>query len=320
MKGKKLRRVFITWNNWQKDFKSKEEVAEYIKNLAHFKGAILGFEKGEKGTPHIQGIVQFTMQKRFNTLRKYFKNNHLEQVISMKDAIKYCKKEGDYIEIGKITTEGQRTDITDFTNAILEGATNVELMRDYPSQYHKYYNNIDRVRQDILADYYSNNLRLDLKVISISGKTGVGKTRFIYDNYDIKDIYRVSNYKNPFDTYNGEKVLVLDEYNGQFNAQYLLNLLDIYPLKLSARYNDKVACYETVFIISNKPIIELIPTFNQEITDAIFRRITHISEYLTIYNYDIEILKIKNVLGLQKDNIKELAIDYFGNDKVIFKN
>ena len=31
----------------------------------------------------------------------------------------------------------------------------------------------------------------------------------------------------------------------------MLNLCDIYPLELPARYSNKYACYETVYIVSN---------------------------------------------------------------------
>ena len=34
----------------------------------------------------------------------------------------------------------------------------------------------------------------------------------------------------------------------------MLNYLDIYPLDLPSRYNNKVACYKKVYIISNWPL------------------------------------------------------------------
>lgn len=318
MNNKNLRRVFLTWNNWEKDFQDREAVENYFSQLPHFKGAIIGFEIGkETQTPHLQAVIQFTQQKTFNTLREYFKNNHLEQVRSMKAAIEYCQKEGDYITIGSITTEGQRTDIEDFTNAILEGQSDMELLMNYPSQYHRYRANIDIIRQNVISEYYSKNLRKDLQVILMLGGAGVGKTRFIFDNFDIESIYRVSDYKNPFDNYKGQKVFVLDEYAGQFSIQQLLNILDIYPLQLPARYTNKWAAFETVFIISNMPYMDLFPTFNKELTKAIDRRITHITNYLTAENYEIETQKIKAVLGLEKPNIIELAQEYFGADKII---
>lgn len=62
-KEQKLRRVFLTWNNWQKDFETKEKAYDYFKELPHMKAFILGFEVGEQGTEHIQAVVQFTTQK-----------------------------------------------------------------------------------------------------------------------------------------------------------------------------------------------------------------------------------------------------------------
>ena len=70
-KEQKLRRVFLTWNNWQQDFETKEKAYDYFKELPHIKAFILGFEVGEQGTQHIQAVIQFTQPKRFSTLREY---------------------------------------------------------------------------------------------------------------------------------------------------------------------------------------------------------------------------------------------------------
>lgn len=44
----------------------------------------------------------------------------------------------------------------------------------------------------------------------------------------------------------------------------MLNYLDIYPLMLPARYGDKVACYETVYIVSNWSLEQQYETVQKE--------------------------------------------------------
>ena len=44
------------------------------------------------------------------------------------------------------------------------------------------------------------------------------------------------------------------EFNSQISLEEMLNYLDIYPITLPARYNDKVACYTKVYITSNQPL------------------------------------------------------------------
>lgn len=73
-------------------------------------------------------------------------------------------------------------------------------------------------------------------------------------DHDREDVYRVTNYKHPWDEYEGEPVLVLDEYNSQLDFQFLLNVLDRYPLRLPCRYADRYAGWTEVWIVSNKPL------------------------------------------------------------------
>lgn len=308
MNKKKFRRIFLTWNNWQEDFKTKEEAFDYFKNLPHIKGFIIGFEIGEQGTPHIQGVFQFKQVKWFNTLREYFKNNHIEKIHDLNASIDYCKKTGDFMEFGKLTSQGQRTDIEDFTQAILDGYSDLELLSEFPAQTQRYLNNIDRIRQMVLADYYQKNLRYNLKVIFISGDAGVGKTRYIYQKHNINDIYRVCNYENPFDNYKSQKILVLDEYDNQLNIQLLLNVLDIYPLLLPARYTDKWACYEQVYVISNYDFDELFNIYDKTIYEAIRRRFHLITERMNTSNVN-EIYKILDDFNNDDINIEDLLTE-----------
>lgn len=307
-----LRRVFLTWNNWQEDFKTKEEAFDYFKNLPHMKAFIIGFEIGEQGTHHIQGVFQFKQPKTFNTLREYFKNNHIEKIHDLKSAIEYCKKDNDFMEFGKLTSQGQRTDIEEFTQAIIDGYTDIQLLTEFPSQTQRFLNNIDRIRQMVLHEYYSNNLRYNLKCIFISGNAGIGKTRYIYQRHNIKDIYRVCNYENPFDNYKSQKILVLDEYNNQLPIQLLLNILDIYPLLLPARYTDKWACYELVYVISNYDFDYLFKVYDETIYQAVKRRFHLITPRMNELNVD-EVYKMLDDFNDKNNedniNIEELLTE-----------
>lgn len=291
MKEKWFRLIFLTWNNWREDFKTKEEAFNYFKDLPQIKAFVIGFEIGEQGTEHIQGVFQFKRSKRFNTLREYFKNNHIEKIHDLKSAVDYCKKDNDFLEFGKLTSQGQRTDIEEFTEAIIAGYSDIELLTEFPAHTQRFLHNIDKIRQMVLTEFYQKNLRHNLKVVFISGDAGVGKTRYIYERHNISDIYRVCNYENPFDNYKSQRILVLDEYNNQLNIQLLLNILDIYPLLLPARYNDKWACYEQVYVISNYDFDELFSFYDEIIYKAIKRRFNLIAPRMNFLNVD-EVYKV----------------------------
>lgn len=95
-----------------------------------------------------------------------------------------------------------------------------------------------------------------------------------------------------WDTYEGQNVVVLEEYSSSFQIQKLLNYLDGYPLKLEARYSDKTACYTKLYIISNISLEEQYPNIRdeqREVWKAFLRRINKVMYFKdsnTIIKYD----------------------------------
>lgn len=73
------------------------------------------------------------------------------------------------------------------------------------------------------------------------------------------------------------------KYIKKFHGKDMLNYLDIYPLHLPARYNDRVACYTKVYLTSNLPLEK---QYRAEQWDrpetwrAFLRRIHNVIEYL----------------------------------------
>ncbi|PJM75367.1 hypothetical protein [Bifidobacterium simiarum] len=116
----------------------------------------------------------------------------------------------------------------------------------------------------------------DIEVHYLYGAPGVGKTSHVYNRYPIKDIYRVTDYRRPFDEYDRQKVLVLDEYDSQFDWNTLLTYLDRYPLMLPARYHNHQACYTVVWMLSNLPLEAQYPEVRGERRQALIRRINEV--------------------------------------------
>lgn len=85
-----------------------------------------------------------------------------------------------------------------------------------------------------------------------------------------------------FDGYNGQSVLVFEEFNSQIPIEEMLNYLDIYPLYLPARYNDRIACYTQVYLTSNISLDEQYKNIQKqkpETWQAFLRRIHEVTEY-----------------------------------------
>ena len=88
-------------------------------------------------------------------------------------------------------------------------------------------------------------------MVYISGATGTGKTRGVLEKNGYANVYRVTDYLHPFDSYNGQPVIAFDEFRSSLRIKEMLLFCDIYPIELPSRYTNKYACYNKVYIISN---------------------------------------------------------------------
>lgn len=227
-------------------------------------------EIGQQGTPHTHVYAAFKNAVMFETIQQRFYGAHIEDAHGTHQENRdYIRKEGKYRdtdkastnlpdtfeEFGELPAESERR--VKQSEAILSmiegGASDAEILRAYPTSL-SLLPRIQQTRQTLLEEKYRTVRRTDLKVSYIYGAPGVGKTRSILDKYGDENVYRVTNYKHPFDGYKGEPVIVFDEFRSSLPLADMLNYLDIYPLMLPCRYADRVACYIRVFIVSNIPI------------------------------------------------------------------
>ena len=101
------------------------------------------------------------------------------------------------------------------------------------------------------------------------------------DKYGYENVYRITDYEHPFDGYKGQDVIVFEEFRSGIKIGEMLTFLDIYPLSLPCRYNNKIACFTKIFIISNIPLEQQYPEIQREQPRtwvAFLRRIRYIHE------------------------------------------
>jgi hypothetical protein len=230
----------------------------------------MGDEQGlEEETPHTHLYIHCATAMRFSTVKRAFPPAHIEECRgTAQENRDYIAKEGKWMDDDKhgtridgtfeewgelpIERQGMRTDLSELYEMIKEGLTHCEIYEHNPDLL-RYHTLIEQVRQDHRFEEYREK-QIDKQVYYIWGETGVGKTRKIYDTFCANEIYRVTDYKHPFDAYSGERVLVFDEFRSQVRISDMLNYLDRYPIKLPSRYVNKQACYNTVYILSNWPL------------------------------------------------------------------
>lgn len=173
-----------------------------------FKYLVFGFEVGANGTPHLQGYIHYKREKRFGTVSKELPRAHIEiRRGTIQQAIDYCKKDKDFIELGEIPEDaGEAT--KNLWKCILEHAKN--------GNYQWIENNHPRVWINLSAKLQSLRAPkteiLDGSMVHEwwVGPTGTGKSRTLWQLYP--DHYQKDTNKW-WCNYRDEQVVAVEEWS-----------------------------------------------------------------------------------------------------------
>lgn len=137
---------------------------------------------------------------------------------------------------------------------IKAGKSNIEIIEENPTFAFRI-REIDTIRNNYQMEKNSKSFR-SIRTYFLFGETATGKTSFVYNNFSTKDIFRIYNYHNLnslWDGYNGEKVVLMDEFKGQIPIELMLILTDKFPITggLSRRYNNAIPNFEYLFVATN---------------------------------------------------------------------
>lgn len=261
----------------------------------------LADEIATTGTFHTHIFIYAKSPIRFTTLKNRFPTAHIEKAFgSAKDNRDYIRKEGKWLddakaetsvegsfyEFGTVPSEVEERDpkMYRLLQNVKDGLSTTEIIDEAPSFAFKS-RDIDVLREAYLTEKYRIQNRL-LTVTYLFGASGTGKTSGIFKKHPASEICRITDYNGKngirFDAYHGQDVLVFEEFNSQIPIEAMLNYLDVYPLMLPARYNDRTACYTKVYITSNRPLNEQyidVRRYRAETWNAFLRRIHHVYEY-----------------------------------------
>lgn len=280
-------------------------------------------------THHTHVYMVFSSPIRFSTIKNQFTEGHIEKAYGKSEENRnYIFKEGDKWEKDKkketnladtheewgempLERQGARNDLVDMYEMINEGMSNYEILEERPELISQI-DRMDKVRQTIQEEEYKNVFR-KITCTYIFGDTSSGKTRSVMEEHGYENVYRITNYKNPYDLYKGQDIICYDEFQSQIPITQMLMYLDGYPCYLPSRYSDKVACYTKVYILSNVDISRQyrdVQSSNHKTWNAFLRRIHKIRVHKDGKVEEYELMEYLNAFHkLTADELKDCPFE-----------
>jgi hypothetical protein len=274
---------------------------EYIKEvMTSFKKLVywcMADEVGECGTYHTHIYMVCSSVVRFSSIKKRFQGGHFEMCRGTSQENRdYIFKLGKHEkgkkaethlpetreEYGEIPVErpGQRNDLADVQDMVETGMSNTEIIKMTP-QYSFNIDKIEKMRQTFLWEKHKKEKR-EVEVIYVYGDTGTGKTHDIMEEHGYENVYTVTDYDHPFDGYEGQSVMLFEEFTSSLRINAMLKHLDVYPHQLPCRYSNRVAMYTKVYFATNIKLEDQYKHVQKEHPKtwyAFIRRINKVKEY-----------------------------------------
>lgn len=242
----RARHWFITENNPEGNVDAIFQ--ELLDNgVIHY--ACWQFEMGEEGTLHIQAYVNFARQTRWNQVREILPNAYWQLCIDPISARDYCRKEESRIEgpyeLGVFRPPAAKMNVwKELYKDVKDGRTDMELLEKWPAQVGMYFRGINTIRTIV-----SRPRTFKTKVIYLYGLSGVGKSRFVLENWP--EAY----WKQPdsiwWDSLTNHETVVLDDFYGSLPLNTLLRLLDRYPMLVQTKGSQVNFAAKRLIITSN---------------------------------------------------------------------
>lgn len=249
-------------------------------------------EKAESGTLHYQGYIEVFNQTRLNALKNAIgiRRIHLEvRRGTQSDAIEYCKKDdsstgqGVY-EAGEPRRGRGRPAVKDYeeaAEAVANGATMLEVCEANPGVYGLRHKELKAIQERLAKP---RDWAMNIEVYY--GPTGCGKSMSAHKV--LKELGPSKVYWASWPTggrwwwpdYEGQDVVILDEFRHQISMDKMLHLMDRYPFPIEYKYGNTTFRSRKIIITSNIPPERWFPKV--EDVSMLRRRLT---EFAKLYKY-----------------------------------
>lgn len=237
------------------------------------------------GREHFQGYVEFVNPTRLSALKKFDSSAHFEVRKGTRDEARdYCMKresrkpDTEPIELAEWqeVAPGQRTDLHEIKEEILEGKSMEHVATNHFTQWVMYRRSFEEFQN---LTFRSRSVDEPPIVTWIYGKSGSGKTRFVFDLVENKDDIWTNGDWKWFDGYRNQSIVLFDDIAPSecYPLTQFLRLTDRYPLQVPIKGGFVKWLPKYIYITSNyhpKDVWAYECETNPTRLEAILRRIT----------------------------------------------
>lgn len=224
------------------------------------------------GTQHLQCYCELARSQRRSFVAKLFPTAHVEPRWSNAEkASEYCKKDGQFVEFGTLSTtsskQGKRTDLENIAEDIRDGRPFEEIIEENPAAFMRYGRGIQNYRN---AVHKPLEFRANLKVYLYIGKTRLGKS---YHARVTQNAWPKPVGKGLwFDGYDRQKTVVVDEFRGQYPLSDMLQITDPYKVQVETKGGHTWFEPETLIFTTNMSPTEMYAERDADSREAFFAR------------------------------------------------
>lgn len=278
-----IRNFCFTLNNYE------EEDINNINNILKLSCnyIIFGYEIGKNGTPHLQGYAELYKKTRFESIKKMLPKAHIEPRKGTQDeALKYCQKDKNFVEIGIKKDQGNRGDLNGVRLAVEE-----EGLR-YVARYY----NLQQIRvAETHLTYNEEPRNWKPNVTWIYGESGSGKSRKAREMVEGRDIFCKNDGSKWWNGYDAHEVVILDDFRDSwFSITYFLALIDRYEFKVEYKGGFRQFKPKDIIITSIRHPKYLFEGCKNEPIKQILRRIDNI---ICLKNQSLKQCSLTNYLS-----------------------